>query len=196
MRKVLLFCEDTGHAQVIRGLFERLADEYEVEVSCEIRTAQGGHGKMLHELKQFVRGFARKPESLPDLLLIARDANCQGYGDCKLHITKALGDFACPWVAAIPDPHVERWLLLDASAFKSVLGKGCSAPDQKCERERYKNLLIKAISDAGVKPFLGGIEYATDIVNAMDLARLERIDASLGHLLKDLRNRFNEWKQS
>jgi hypothetical protein len=196
MRKVLLFCEDTGHVQVIRGLLERSAKEQGVEVSAEVRTARGGHGKMLHELKQFVREFAGKPESLPDLLLIARDANCQGYGDCKQHIQKAIGNFTCAWVAAIPDPHVERWLLLDASAFKSVFGKGCSAPDQKCERERYKKLLIQAITDAGVKPFLGGIEYAADLVNAMDLTRLERLDVSLGHLLKDLRSCFNEWKQS
>ena len=140
MRKVLLFCEDTGHAEVIRGLFERLAKEQGVEASCDVRTARGGHGKMLHELKQFVRGFARKPESLPDLLLIARDANCQGYGECKQQINKVLGDFACPWVAAIPDPHVERWLLLDAGAFKSVLGKGCSAPDHKCEAPAVQEL--------------------------------------------------------
>ncbi len=196
MRKALLFCEDTAHVQVIQGLIERLAKEQKVDVSCEVRTARGGHGKMLHEVRQFVRGFAGKPESLPDLLLIARDANCQGYGDCKVQIQKALGDFACPWIAAIPNPHIERWLLLDAAAFKSVLGKGCPAPDQKCERERYKNLLIQAISDAGVKPFLGGIEYAMELVNAMDLARLERVDDSLGHLLKDLRNCFNGWKQS
>jgi hypothetical protein len=195
MRKALLFCEDTGHAQTIVRLMERLATEQGIEIICEIRTAKGGHGKMLHELRQFVRGFARKPELLPDLLLIARDANCQGYGNCKQSISSVMEGFGCPWVAAIPDPHIERWLLLDSAAFKSVLGKGCSAPDQKCERERYKKLLIQAVNDTGVKPILGGIEYAADIVNEMDLARLERSDASFGHLLKDLRSQFNLWSK-
>jgi hypothetical protein len=50
MRKVLLFCEDTGHAKVIQGLLERLAAEHEVEILPEVRSARGGHGKMLHEL--------------------------------------------------------------------------------------------------------------------------------------------------
>ncbi len=54
-------------------------------------------------------------------------------------------------IYAIPDPHLERWLLLDSAAFKHVLGRGCSAPDQKCEKERYKQLLIQAILEAGLK---------------------------------------------
>ena len=36
-----------------------------------------------------------------------------------------------PVVLAVPDPHVERWLLLDGAAFKAAVGHGCDAPDQK-----------------------------------------------------------------
>lgn len=42
---------------------------------------------------------------------------------------------------------------------------------------------------------MGGIEYATDFVGAMDLARLEAVDSSLGHFLKDLRGQMNMWKE-
>ena len=48
-------------------------------------------------------------------------------------------------IYAIPDPHIERWLLLDSAAFKKVLDKGCSAPTQKCERGLYKRLLLQAV---------------------------------------------------
>ena len=97
---------------------------------------------------------------------------------------------------AIPDPHIERWLLLDSSAFKKVMGKGCSAPVQKCERDLYKKLLWEAMLNIGVTPPLGGIEYSDALVNAMNLERLERTEASLGKLLKELRYKFQEWKQA
>ena len=96
-------------------------------------------------------------------------------------------------ICAIPDPHIERWLLLDSSAFKTVLGKGCDAPNQKCSRDRYKQLLIEAMKNADVSPLLGGIEHAEDIVNAMDLVKMELADPSLGKFLKELKSKFNVW---
>ena len=42
----------------------------------------------------------------------------------------------------VPNPHVERWLLLDGAAFKAAVGHGCDAPDQKCDRGRYKERLL------------------------------------------------------
>jgi len=84
---------------------------------------------------------------------------------------------------------------LDSAAFKSVLGKGCDAPDQKCSKNRYKKLLLEAMQNAGVTPPLGGIEYAKDIVNAMNLQRMEQVDTSFGKFLKDIHNKFKEWGQ-
>lgn len=98
-------------------------------------------------------------------------------------------------IYAIPDPHIERWLLLDSAAFKKVLGKGCAAPGQKCERDLYKRLLIAAIRDAGREPLFDGVEYAEALVNAMDLDYLERTEESLGRLLKELRHKFQEWER-
>ena len=97
---------------------------------------------------------------------------------------------------AIPDPHIERWLLLDSAAFKAVLGRGCEVPQQKCERKRFKRLLLEAVRTAGVTPPLGGIEYTEKLVNAMDLRRLESADESLGRMLKDLRTVFKTWEQA
>ena len=65
----------------------------------------------------------------------------------------------------------------------------------KCERDFYKGLLRDAIRATGVNPPLGGIEYGEDIVNAVDLEKLERAEASLGHLLKALRQQFQTWQR-
>ncbi len=40
------------------------------------------------------------------------------------------------------------------------------------------------------------VEYGEDIVNAMSLDKLERTEASLGHLLRDLRQQFQAWQKS
>ncbi|WP_242529144.1 DUF4276 family protein [Methylacidimicrobium sp. B4] len=93
---------------------------------------------------------------------------------------------------AIPDPHVERWLLLDGEAFKKVLGKGCQTPDQKCDRGRYKDALNRAISDAGKTPLISSIEWARDIIDKMDLARAAGADPSLKRFLDDLRKALQE----
>jgi hypothetical protein len=94
-------------------------------------------------------------------------------------------------VTAIADPHVERWFLVDAAALRPVLGYGCQAPDQKCEKNRYKNLLMQAALDAGVQPLLGGIEYAEDLAKEMDLQRAAAADPALGRFIDALRVRLN-----
>lgn len=96
-------------------------------------------------------------------------------------------------VCAVPDPHIERWLLVDSAAFKTVFGRGCDAPDQKCERARYKKMLIDAIRASGVIPSLGGIEFSEDIVLAMDIPRACGADASLARLVEELRAVLKEW---
>ncbi len=96
-------------------------------------------------------------------------------------------------VAAVPDPHIERWQLLDGAAFRQALGKGCQAPEQKCSRDLYKQRLIDAIRAARVAPIHGGIEFAQDIVSAMEFGRAKRADRSLRLFLDDLESQFRQW---
>ena len=106
-------------------------------------------------------------------------------------------DTKSSFICAIPEPYIERWLLLDSAAFKQVLGKGCSAPaQQKSDHALYKRLLEEAVKNAGFVPFIGGMEHAEDLVNAMNLEKLERTEVSLGRLLKDLRYKFQAWEQA
>ena len=152
MRKVVLFAEDYGHEAVITALFERFSGEHKVDVKIINRSVRGGHGKVITELKAFLNGIHRGKETFPDLLVVVTDANCKGFVERRREIDEAGDLFKGFMIYAIPDPHIERWLLLDSSAFKTVFGKGCNAPDQKCERDRYKRLLAEAIQATGIVP--------------------------------------------
>jgi hypothetical protein len=155
MRRISLFVEDFGHEEFLRALLCRLAREEGIPLEIEVRNASGGHGRAIRELREFVRELRAGASALPDLLVVAVDANCKGYGDRRKEIDGAVGELKDWTVCAVPDPHVERWLLVDSAAFKAVLGRGCSAPDQKCDRDRYKQLLRAAVSDAGLSPLFG-----------------------------------------
>jgi hypothetical protein len=196
MHRILLFVEDFGHEEFIKTLLRRMAREQVIEVEIISRSATGGRGKMLTELEQFMNRLGRDPKSLPDLIIVATDGNCKKYLKRKQEVDQIIPqEIKSRTVCAIPDPHIERWLLLDSSAFRVALGKGCSKPPKKCERDRYKTMLIEAIQNTGRSPLIGGIEHAEAIVNSMDLDRMEREDKSLGKFLKDLQSKFREWSQ-
>lgn len=194
MRDIALFVEDFAHQSFLLALLLRLSAEFGVEIRMDWRNARRGHGAVVNELKQFLRDMQRGRNALPDLIVVATDANCMGLVERLRQITDVMSKVDVPSVCAVPDPHIERWLLVDSAAFKVVFGRGCDAPDQKCERMRYKKMLIDAIRSSGVSPNLGGIEFSEDIVNAMDLNRAGAADASLRKLIEDLRAVFRVWR--
>lgn len=195
MYRINLFVEDRGHEVFLQALLHRLTNKYDLAIETRFANARGGHGKVLTKLKSYMSDLRNEEENLPDLLIVAIDGNCKGFLGCKQEIDNVVKGFPGEAIYAIPDPHIERWLLLDSAAFKKVLGKGCSAPAQKCERDLYKRLLLMAVRNAGVNPPLGGIEYTEDLVNAMDLDYLEHLGDSLSKLLKELRHKFQDWQR-
>ena len=194
MFKISLFAEDYGHEAFLRPLLERLAADYELSVAIRPYSVRGGHGKVVSELKEYVADLMAYAENLPDMVMVATDANCQGFSKRRKQFQEASEPIRDQVVLAVPDPHVERWLLLDSAAFKQVLGKGCTAPDQKCGRDRYKSLLAQAVVASGATPLLGGMEYAEDIVRAMDLNAIKKQDESLRTLVEELGSRFRTWQ--
>jgi hypothetical protein len=190
------FVEDDGHEKFLAPMVQRFANQYGILVKIKIGNSTGGRGKVISELKRYIRDLERGKESLPDLLIVAIDGNNEGYSIRKKEIDDATKNFSGATIYAIPEPHVERWLLLDSKAFKNVLGKGCNAPDRKFDRDRYKRLLLEAVRNTDRIPILGGMEYAEELVNAMDLEYLEKTEESLGKLLKALRDKFKEWERS
>jgi len=129
MRNVMLFCEDVAHETVLSAILKAVADTHQVPIDVHIRSATGGSGRVVRELKQFVRDLNKRGLTLPDLLVVGRDANCKGVNDREKEFEQIMKEYKNSFVFAIPDPHIERWLLLDSAAFKGVIGKGCSLPD-------------------------------------------------------------------
>ena len=174
MHEIALFVEDFAHRQVIGALVQRIAGDFNLDVRLDWRNATRGYGQVVREFSIYLRAIERQGHPSPHLIIVATDANCKGW----YQRIRDFGDpvSAAPIVHAIPDPHIERWLLLDGAAFKAVFGRGCHAPDQKCDHYRYKQRLVHAIFDAGITPNLGGLEFAEDIVQQMDIERAEQAD--------------------
>jgi hypothetical protein len=195
MHEIALFVEDFAHKEFLTALLHRIADECRIDIRLDWRNVRRGHGAVVHELKQFLRDLQRERVALPDLVVVATDANCMGLSERLKQINEVTSKVRMPSICAVPDPHLERWLLLDSKAFKSVLGRGCSAPDHKCEKARFKKMLIDAVLTSGVTPGIGGIEFAKDIVQAMDFDRAGKADASFARVIKELRDHFNAWRK-
>ncbi len=191
MHRIALFVEDHAHHQTIGALVQRIADALQVSVHLEWRNAVGGYGAVVGEFDDYLRDLARQG-GYPDLIIVATDANCKGLNERARELERP--NAPIPVIQAIPNPHIERWLLLDGAAFREVVGLGCDAPDQKCERERYKRLLIEAIYNAGITPILGGIEFAEDIVRHMDIDRAASLDPSLNRFISEIRQTFRQWQ--
>ena len=190
MVRVVLFGEDSAHQQIISPLVNRIAAEYALTLQLEWISAVRGHGRVVQALEDYLKDLRNQGGLYPDLIIVATDANCQGLN----RRIREFQRFEVPTslVLAIPDPHIERWLLLDGAAFRAVYGQGCSAPDQKCDRDRYKQLLTQAVYEAGRQPILGGLERAADLIQAMNIDRASRADDSLDRFVSDIRRTLRQ----
>ena len=191
MHDIAMFVEDFAHRQVIGALVQRIAGDFNLDVRLDWRNATRGYGQVVREFNTYLRAIERQGHPSPYLIIVATDANCRGWNQRIRQFGAPVSP--SPIVHAIPDPHIERWLLLDGAAFKAVFGRGCDAPDQKCDRYRYKQRLVHAIFDAGITPNLGGMEFAEDIVQKMDIERAELADDSFGRFVGSLRATFRGW---
>jgi hypothetical protein len=195
MAEVLLFAEDDAQEKFVGALIQRMAAEFGLALKLRVRSSRGGFPRVLRELESYALVCERRAEASPDVVVVAVDANCKGLKDgCEEVEARASDTLRDRLVVAIADPHIERWFLVDGAAFRSVLGHGCHAPDQKCEKDRYKGLLIRAVRDAGVEPLLGGIEYAEDLAKNIDLKRAAASDQALRRFISALRMKFEQLK--
>lgn len=196
MRNISLFVEDIVHGDFLVALVQRVANAYNIEIKVKVSSVRGGHETVITELRQYQQDLQHNGEDLPDLIIVGTDSNGRGFLQREKEINQATSDLAERVIYMIPQPHIERWLLLDAEAFKKVFGRGCSVPKRKYDRERYKRLLLQAIHAAGVIPLLAGIEHIADLVNAMDLQHLAQSDRSFRRFFRALQHRFDIWQQT
>ena len=195
MLEIALFGEDYAHRQIVGALTRRVAVEVGVAVRLDWRSAVRGHARVRQELGFYLRDLTNQGGPYPDLIVVASDANCQGLQQSIREIAPRTERVPGTVILAIPDPHIERWLLLDGAAFRRVFGRGCNAPAYKCGRDEYKNLLAAAIHAAGITPAFGGIEFAEDIVQAIDLERAMQVDNSLRRFVEELRRALRQGPQ-
>jgi hypothetical protein len=191
--RVGFFLEDIGHEEFVVALVHRLAleaDFVETELNFDTRNATGGKGRATTQLRTFIRDVKRERDRLFDLLVIAIDGNCSGYTEKRRELEGIVkrGGYGRAVVYAIPDPHIERWYLADPDALSAALEEPIrpEVPPYKCERGAYKQALREAISQAGIFAPLGGLEYAAEIAENLDLYRVGRADAAFKHLVDEL----------
>jgi hypothetical protein len=189
MPSVDLFVEDQAHEEFVGAIVRRRAKELGKDLKTHFRSARGGHGRVLDELRLYQASVLKQYLGLvlPDVLVVAIDANCKRFYRARDDILDALDDKFKPLAAiACPDPHVERWFLADPPRFQSVVGATVRPGRRKCEKSRYKTMVAQAVTRAGHPPTLGGIEFAGEIVEAMDFYSAGRAEPSLKAFLDDL----------
>lgn len=191
MINIGLFVEDDAHERFIKRFIKRFAEKYNVTYAISMRMVTGGYGAVIQELDSYVRDLNRMHTSYFDTIIIVKDANCSRWQDMRRKILRKFTQFNT--IFAIPEPHIERWYLIDPSAIKKVIGQGYTTPSGKCgknTRDYYKQELYHAINQVGINPPLGGIEYAEDIVDNIDLDRVDWEDQSFSKFLNEMNNYF------
>ncbi len=190
-----LFVEDKGHEDLLRPLVERIAAEEGRSIVLKVRSARGGHPRVIKELKLYQEGVEKGIGGLtiPDLLVIAIDTNCKGYVEATKEIKNELGsDFDSRAILACPDPHVELWYMADPDSFHDIVGVTPVVGPNKCESGHYKKILASAVTSGGHPATLGGIEFARDLANGMDLFKAGKVDNSLKHFITDLKSAMRQ----
>ena len=194
-----LFVEDVAHEEFVGALANRIAREEQVALSVQARSARGGHPRAMGEFGTYQTLVEKGAlaSRAPDLVVVVIDGNCTTSRKKRAEIQNATRPrFLDRLVAGCPNPHVERWFLADPDSFHKVVGYRPVVGREKCEREHYKRLLSDAIRKGNQPATLGGIEFAAELVEAMNLYRAGRSDSSLRAFVSDLRSRFREIRRS
>lgn len=148
--------EDFAHESVINSLIKRIVIECGQSPSdWSVTTMPGGAGsKSLMAVKAYARECKKHQWQAVDLLIVASDANCVGFVEKRKQIHEQVIEYPGEVAFALPNPHIERWLLLDPRAFKLGVGlsQGIVAPTYKCKRDYYKLIINQALRDHGIVP--------------------------------------------
>jgi len=183
-----VFVEDRAHEYFVRALVMRVAREERKHLDIQVRSAVGGHGKAVDEFKKYQKLLEKGLVPAPSLIVVGIDANCAKFNAKRKEVRSAVSS-TCRSIVVIacPDPHIERWYLSDSESFRRVVGSEPRIKQKKCERDYYKSALASAVRDAGHPPTLGGIEFAEELADNMDLYEAGKTDGSLRSFVDDLR---------
>jgi hypothetical protein len=195
---IIYFLEDRAQEGFIRALVEKVAKENGISgdgLKHRIQSARRG-SRVIAEFRNFLKDARRLGGAGADLIVVSIDGNCKGYNDRVKQLSRYLRPtdwFHSRILYAVPDPHIERWYLMDQKALKEGIGidKPPEMPPYKCKKGHYKQILNKALRDAGIQSLLGGPEYAEKIIgNISDLRLFAEKNTGVEKFIQDLQRRF------
>jgi len=201
--QILYFLEDRAQDGFIKAIVERIAKEESIPTSSlitDIRSSERGGSRSVKEFKKFLKDSEKTGTEDIDFLVVAIDGNCKGYGGRTRELEKCVKPghpFENRVIYAVPDPHIQRWYIIDQRALKDGVGlnKAPDLPPYKCRQDYYKQVLNQALKDSGVDSLFGGAEYAEMIVDRIDLDLLSGQNAGFQAFIEDLRRAFREFKK-
>lgn len=189
--RVLVFVEDIAQENLITRLFVRISEESGLSAErLDVRAAYSRGGGSIKALKDYLRDYSL--ETAADCFVLGSDGNCKGFVEKRSILEKNLKKFGAldRTILAIPDPHIERWYLLDAHALSEAVGDsiGNYSPKHKCDKGHYKKLLKEAIQSTGVEPLQGGAEYGQDVGDQIDLYRASKSDVGFKYFVDEVKS--------
>jgi hypothetical protein len=196
--RILYFLEDRAQEGFIKALVNRVAQDESIPLNSlnhDVRSARGG-SRAITEFGRFMRDTMQTSSSDVDLLIVAIDGNCKGYRDRVRQLEQYIRQnhpLRNKVVYAVPDPHIERWYMMDQRAFKNGVGvdRSPDMPPYKCKKDYYKQLLRKTLVESNVGSLLGGAEYAENIVSSItSLDSLRSQNAGFQNFVDGLRAFF------
>lgn len=201
--QILYFLEDISQEDFIKALVNRIAQDLTIPLESlrhDVRSARGG-STVIPAFEKFMRD-TRHLGSDVDLLIVAIDGNCKGHNGRVRQLEECMKEdhpLKRKVVYAVPDPHIERWYIMDQRAFKNGVGvdRAPNMPPYKCGKDYYKNLLRQALAESDVTSYLGGSEYGESIVDNMaSLDSLFGQDVGFQELVENLRGFFRHVKDN
>lgn len=190
---VVFFLEDHAQEALIPNIVGRLINEERKNpIDYDLRVLSARGGGSIRAYKEFIKGVKKRKTPAADVLIVGSDGNCNGFVKRRTQLNDAAkGVPYSTVITAIPDPHVERWYLLDSQALAGAAGVPVQAapPNAKCDKGHYKKLLKDAFAQHNLFPPLGGAEYGPRVAETMDLYAVGVFD----HALRDFIEQVRGW---
>jgi len=188
----IFFLEDNAQEAFIPNLVRRLiAEEGKNPGDYNLCVLYARGGGSIRAFKEFIKDVKKRRSIVADVLIVGSDGNCNGFVKRRNQLNDAAKDVPYPSViTAIPDPHIERWYLLDSHALATAAGVPVQAvpPATKCDKGHYKKLLKDVFAQHNLSPPLGGAEYGPGIAATMDLYAAGVADHALRDFIDQVRN--------
>lgn len=144
------------------------------------------------ELRRFLRDYTNIESASFDILIIVQDADTEGETEVKSQIRNLIERTGYPGttILAVPEPYIEAWYLADPVSIQTISGSQnlIQTPQGNNDKDVYKSVLSQVFGYA----LLGGIEYADEIIENMNLYRASQNVNSLRHFIDELRSALTQ----